>query len=80
MQAVYNKGFRSVYSLTAHTVFVTKYRKKVINHDSLVRLDSIFHLTCQKWDSKLEEFNGECDHVHLLISYPPQLTLTQIDS
>lgn len=78
MQATYEKGFRSVYSLTAHTVFVTKYRKKVINHDILVRLDSIFHSTCQKWDSRLEEFNGECDHVHLLISYPPQLQLSKL--
>ncbi|CAA9278426.1 hypothetical protein AVDCRST_MAG92-3369, partial [uncultured Coleofasciculus sp.] len=30
---MYDRGFRSVYSLTAHIVFVTKYRKKVIDKD-----------------------------------------------
>ncbi len=32
-QAYYNKGFRSVYKLNAHIVFITKYRKKAINQE-----------------------------------------------
>jgi putative transposase len=74
----YQKGWRSVYSLTAHLVFVTKYRRKVINSAILSRLNEIFKDTLKKWDSQLVELNGEPDHVHLLISYPPQTQLSKL--
>lgn len=77
MTTTYNKGFRSVYSLTAHIVFVTKYRKQVINKDMHRRLASIFDEACSKWEAKLLEFNGEDDHVHLLVRYHPQLELSK---
>ncbi len=74
----YQKGWRSVYSLTAHLVLVTKYRRKVINSAILSRLNEIFKDTLEKWDSQLVEFNGEPDHVHLLISYPPHTQLSKL--
>ncbi|NES64652.1 MAG: transposase, partial [Okeania sp. SIO2D1] len=46
MSSNYNKGFRSVYSLTVHIVFVTKYRKKVITSEILQQLNKIFDETC----------------------------------
>ncbi len=77
MTTAYDKGFRSVYLLTAHIVFVTKYRKKVINKDIYQRLASIFDEACSKWESSLLEFNGEKDHVHLIIRYHPQIQLSK---
>ena len=77
MTIQYDKGFRSVYTLTAHIVFVTKYRKKVINKSIHERLGTIFSETCSKWETTLLEFNGEDDHVHLLIRYHPQLQLSK---
>ena len=77
MSTAYDKGFRSVYSLTAHVVFVTKYRKKLINQALLTRLNEIFTATCNKWECELLEFNGEVDHVHLLIRYHPQVELSK---
>ncbi|BAZ25736.1 ISSoc3, orfA transposase [Kalymmatonema gypsitolerans NIES-4073] len=77
MTSLYDKGFRSVYSLAAHIVFVTKYRKKVINKDIHSRLATIFDETCSKWETTLLEFNGEDDHVHLLIRYHPQIELSK---
>jgi putative transposase len=38
----------------------------------LVRLEGIFHSLMEKWEGKLIEFNGERDHVHLLLQYTPQ--------
>jgi putative transposase len=55
---------------------VTKYRRKVINADMLKRLNEIFNETLEKWDCHLVEFNGEADHVHLLLSAPPNLQLS----
>lgn len=77
MTTSYDKGFRSVYSLTAHIVFVTKYRKKVINKAIYERLATIFDEACSKWQATLLEFNAEDDHVHLLIRYHPQVELSK---
>jgi putative transposase len=56
---------------------VTKYRKKVINKEILDRLEQIFRDTCFKWESSVVEFNGEEDHVHLLIDYNPKVQLSK---
>jgi putative transposase len=77
MTILYDKGFRSVYSLTAHVVFVTKYRKKVINKAIHERLAVIFDEACSKWETTLLEFHGEDDHVHLLVRYHPQIELSK---
>ncbi len=74
----YIKGNRSVYSLNIHLVFVTKYRRKVIDATLLQRLGEIFVDTCQKWRCTLTEFNGEADHVHLLISFPPDVQVSTL--
>ena len=66
---------RAVSDMKAHLVLVTKYRKKVIDHEMLKRLGEIVDNLCTKWDCKLIEFNGEPDHVHLLFQYYPQLEL-----
>lgn len=78
MSTNYNKGFRSVYKLTAHIVFVTKYRKKAISPEILNRLKEIFNDTLNKWECNLIEFNGESDHVHLLIDYKPDIALSKL--
>jgi putative transposase len=72
------KGYRNVYDLNIHLVLVTKYRKKVINRAMLTRLREIFDSTCQKWRSTLTDFNGEENHIHLLISYPPDVEVSKL--
>ena len=57
---------------------MTKYRRKVINLEILTRLKEVFKSVLEKWDSELIEFNGEADHVHLLISYPPHKLLSNL--
>jgi putative transposase len=78
MSTNYNKGFRSVYKLTAQIVFVTKYRRKAISEKVLHRLKEIFTDTLIKWKCNLVEFNGESDHVHLLIDYKPDICLSKL--
>jgi putative transposase len=66
----------TVYSLSIHLVFVTKYRKKVIDAAMLNRLKEIFADTCTKWDCELCEFNGEQDHCHLLVEINPKVLIS----
>jgi putative transposase len=65
-----------VFSLTYHLVLTTKYRRKVITKEMLIRLHEIFDETLKKWDCKLIEFNGEVDHVHLLLNATPNIQLS----
>jgi putative transposase len=78
MSTILRKGFRSVYKLTAHIVFVTKYRKKAINQARLTRLKQIFQETLNKWDCSLVEFNGETDHCHLIVEFKPDVELSKL--
>lgn len=77
MSDSYHKGWRSVYKLTAHIVLVVKYRHKLINSERLAKLNEIFDANCQKWECTLIEFNGEADHVHLLVDYHPKIELSK---
>lgn len=72
------RGRHCVFALHVHLVFVSKYRKKVFTKKSLEILKEIFHSLCSQVEAELVEFDGEVDHVHLLINYPPKLTLSRL--
>ena len=78
MSSSFNKGFRSAYKLTAHIVLVTKYRKKAINQERLVRLKEIFEQTLAKWECTLIDFNSESDHCHLIVEFKPDIELSKL--
>ena len=63
------------YNLHVHLVFVVKYRKKIFTAEILKDLKIIFETICLELDADLIEFDGEQDHVHLLILYPHAHTL-----
>ncbi len=43
----------------------------------LNRLKEIIKDICRRWDVELLEFNGEEDHIHLLISAHPSMELSK---
>ena len=69
-------GRHCAFATCVHLVFVTKYRKKVFTCRILDELKSIFEKICSDLESELVEFNGEDDHVHLLVNYPPKLAIS----
>lgn len=38
----------------------------------------IFKEVCLDFNAHLKEFNGEGDHVHLLVEYPPKVSVTKL--
>ena len=70
------RGRHVVYLLHAHLVFVPKYRRKVFDRDALERLRTTFAAVCEDFGATLSEFNGEPDHVHLLVNYPPKVAVS----
>jgi putative transposase len=67
-----------VFSLRFHLVLVTKYRRKTITKEMLEGLRVIFGETLEKWRCELIEFNGEADHVHLLLQTNPTIQLSKL--
>ena len=72
------KGRHCAFDLHAHLVFSTKYRGKVFSETHLITLERIFRSICNDFEVELKEFNGESDHVHILINYPPKVQLTKL--
>jgi putative transposase len=71
----YRRGRSVVSSLHVHLVFVTKYRRGVLRSEHLDLLDDIFAKVCSDFGATLVECNGEDDHVHLLVEYPPTVAI-----
>lgn len=61
-----------------HLVFVTKYRRKVFTRTMLDFMRTIFQDICENFDAELIEFDGEGDHVHLLVHYPPKIAISKL--
>jgi len=72
------RGRHCVFQLHVHLVFVTKYRKKIFNQDAINRLKVIFTKVCTDFESQLVEVNGEADHIHLLVNYPPKHSVSSL--
>ncbi|MFZ5615412.1 MAG: IS200/IS605 family transposase [Pseudomonadota bacterium] len=62
-----------VYNLNYHLVLVTKYRRRCMNSPMLDRLEAICRSTAAKWECEVLKFNGEADHVHLLLALTPKV-------
>jgi putative transposase len=72
------RGRTCVFMMHVHLVFVTKYRRKVFTKEILDDLNLIFSHVCHRFQSDLVECEGEHDHVHLLINYPPTCPVSRL--
>lgn len=64
--------------LHVHLVFMTKYRGRVLERRHLETLEKLFRKVCSDFEADLVEFNGETDHVHLLVNYPPKVAVSRL--
>ncbi|MCA9507480.1 MAG: IS200/IS605 family transposase [Myxococcales bacterium] len=78
MSSEVRTGRHVVFNLHAHLVFVTKYRRKVLNKNILDDMKRIFEKITNEHQVILKEFNGEEDHVHMLIHYPPKVSIAKL--
>jgi putative transposase len=59
-------------------VFVTKYRRGVLDDAMLSCCEAAMRKVCGDFGAELREFNGEDDHVHLLVEYPPKVAVSAL--
>jgi putative transposase len=58
--------------------FVTKYRHHVFAETHLKRMEEIVRAVCADFETEPVEFNGEANHVHLLVNFPPKVTISTL--
>ena len=74
----YRSGRHCVFELHAHLVFTPKYRRHVFTKNHIEAMSGYFRVVCERAGAELVEVNGESDHVHLLVTYPPHVTLSAL--
>ena len=75
----YYKQGHCVYYTKYHLVFATKYRRKIFQpgiKEYLIELLKRVPRYCP--EIKLIEINGEPDHLHLLVSIPPKMSVASV--
>ena len=74
----YRKGSHTVHDLKVHLVWVTKYRYQVLTKEIGYRLRNIIRQICDSHDIHIIQGRVSKDHVHLYVSYPPKLSVSDM--
>ena len=72
------KGSHSVFSVKLHFVFVTHYRKKVLTKPMIERLEQMINQVAQKMSCLVISFDGESDHIHILLDFHPKNSISTV--
>lgn len=74
----YRKGSHTVYDLKYHLVWITKYRKKVLMGPVAERVRELIRQICKANEVDILKGHVSKDHIHLLVSVPPQLSVSKL--
>lgn len=74
----YRKTSHAVYDLKYHLVWITKYRKPVLRGEIAIRLRELIRQTCTTLDVYVEKGHIATDHIHMLVSVPPQVSVSDL--
>ena len=74
----YRTGSHTVYDIKYHLVWVTKYRYKVMVGELALRARDVIRQACMAREIKILKGHVSRDHVHLFVSSPPGLSVSQI--
>lgn len=72
------RGRHCISKMHVHLVFVTKYRRGVFDAAAIDALRDIFQSVCRDLEATLVQMDGEDDHVHLLVEYPPKVPVSSL--
>ena len=68
---------RHKYYLKVRLVFVCKYRKQLlVNNDIDLKVKEIFKSIESNSDFIIDIMETDIDHIHLLVSYPPKISIS----
>lgn len=74
----YNRKAHSVYLLTYHIVFVTKYRRPVISDEIGNYMKNHAAYLCGRFEGEMLSAETDRDHIHMLVSLPPDVAPSKL--
>ena len=74
----YNKSSHTVHDLKVHLVWITKYRYKVLIKEIGYRIREIIRQVCDSNQIVIIKGRVSQDHVHVYVSYPPKLSVSDM--
>ena len=74
----WRNGRHVVYRLHAHIVLTPTYRKKVMTDRVAAELRAAVVEVCAHFEVALDAFETDQDHAHLLVTYPPKVSLSRL--
>lgn len=75
---VYISGCHRKYCLKVHLIFVCKYRKNLLNDIVSEYIKKKILEISQKYDFSIDIMETDKDHIHILISYKPNISVSSI--
>ena len=75
---IYRKGSHCLFDIKYHLVWITKYRKPVLYGEDSQRLRDILRKICETLEVEILAGNIRSDHVHMLVSVPPQISVSKL--
>ena len=74
----YRTTAHSKYDLKIHLVFIPKYRKKILTGVVATTVRDLIRQICREIDVEIVSGKVASDHVHLFVSYPPHLSVSDM--
>ena len=74
----YRYGSHTVYQIEYHFVWVTKYRYKILKGEVAERVRELVRQACEAFEVRMVQDVASKDHVHILVSYPPEMVPSEI--
>ena len=74
----YRKTSHSIYDLKVHLVWIIKYRKPVLTGELAKRVRELIRQICTEMDVEIIRGHVSRDHVHLLVSVPPHVSVSNV--
>lgn len=74
----YRKTLHSTYDLKYHIVWITKYRKPVLTGLIAEKCRDLIREICKTNDVQILKGHVSKDHVHLFLSVPPNISISQL--
>ncbi len=73
------RASHAVYDSTCHLVWCPKYRKKIFEQDEIrERAEQLIKEICEEYGIEVNEMEVAKDHVHMLVSFPPKLSIGEV--
>jgi putative transposase len=74
----YKRGAHSIYDLKYHVIFCTKYRYRILTGEVGQRARELIREICNANYVDIVSGSISPDHVHLLLSIPPNVSLSKL--